>query len=201
VTAATYGIGMMASYGGYLYFGTMHRQGQAGNAHDSAYGDDTSGFRSTGTKRATAIFRIQNLGAQNQQVALLYGESQLWVESPANTWTLVNNKMGAAPLFGPSGFGNPTNNYDWSMVVFNGQLYVGTYDSGSSGADLWAFPNTSTAAAAVTQDGFGNPLNIGVRSMLADAGGIWIGTASSANLRTDPSNPPLGGWEFARLSP
>jgi hypothetical protein len=199
LTAATYGIGKMSSFGGYLYFGTMHR-GQANEVHQAVYGDDTTGFRSTGTRRATTIFRAQNLGAGNQQVEVLYGESQLWVESPANTWTLTNNKLNQTPLFGSQGFGNLRNNYDWSMAVFNNQLYIGTLNI-SDGADLWEFPDTSSAAVPVTTDGFGNPANIGIRVMLADDTGIWVGTANPANLRTDPSNPPLGGWEFGRLTP
>jgi hypothetical protein len=201
VTRATYGIGMMASYSGYLYFGTMHRQGQAKQAHDDAYGADTTGFRSARTKRATTIFRAANLGAANQQVDLVYGETQFWVESPANTWTLANNLMNATPLLGSSGFGNPSNNYEWSMAVFNNKLYVGTLDSGPSGADLWEFPDSTSAAVAITEDGFGNSSNAGVRTMIADGSNLWIGTSNPDNLRTDPNNPPLGGWEFARLAP
>jgi hypothetical protein len=149
------------------------------------------------------IFRAQNLGAGNQQVQVLYGEQQLWVESPANTWTLTNNNLNQIPLFGSQGFGNIRNRYDWSMAVFNNKLYVGTLDTGSGGggADVWAFPDTSSPATAITLDGFGNSENSGIRVMLADDNGIWVGTANPSNLRTNPANPPLGGWEFGRLTP
>jgi hypothetical protein len=203
LTASTYLIGKMSSFGSYLYFGTMHRQDEASETHEAVYGPDTTGTRGDRTRRATMIFRAQNLGAGNQQVQVLYGEQQLWVESPANTWTLTNNNLNQIPLFGSQGFGNIRNRYDWSMAVFNNKLYVGTLDTGSGGggADVWAFPDTSSPATAITLDGFGNSENSGIRVMLADDNGIWVGTANPSNLRTNPANPPLGGWEFGRLTP
>ena len=198
LTASKNGIGTMREFGGYLYFGTM-QQGPATTIHENVYGTDTTGFRSTGSNRPIAIFRASNLGSGNLQVQLLYGETLLWVEKPANVWTQVDNIMHATPLYGASGFGNTRNWYEWSMASFDGHLYVGTLDY--RGADLWEFPDTDSAAVPITQDGFGNTTNYGIRSMSADAGGIWIGTANGSNLRTDPANPPLGGWELIRLTP
>jgi hypothetical protein len=41
-----------------------------------------------------------------------------------------------APLYGQAGFDNKYNVYIWSMAVQDGVLYVGTYDSTTTAADV-----------------------------------------------------------------
>ena len=40
-----------------------------------------------------------------------------------------------------------------------------------------------------------------IRTMLATGGTLYVGTANPMNLRTDPNNPPLGGFELLGLHP
>jgi hypothetical protein len=195
VTAATYGGGAMSYYGGYVYWGTMHVPGVAFEAAmqmhpGTSTADALANF--VGTSRAISVFRADvSTGA----VQLLYGEAQLPAYSNGS-WQLVNNNMGgAAGLYGSSGFGNPFNNYTWSMATYGGQLYVGTMDwsylAGQAwpalvqqlglpadtpnpipafadyGADLWRFSSTRAAAKPVYTNGVGNYLNYGVRNMLS----------------------------------
>ncbi len=143
VTAATYAGGALASFGGYLYWGTMHVPFLASEAHFSTYdtyystinggGDLTEEQLAAGlagTQRAIAIFRGHNFTTA-PQLELLYGETSLPVfvptGDPATDWTMQPTGMGA-PLYGPSGFGNYFNNYTWAMTVFKDRLFVGTMD-------------------------------------------------------------------------
>ncbi len=142
VTAAVYGGGALASYEGYLYWGTMHVPFISTYAHFLVYGPQTEDeiINSVlGTFRSASIFRGKDFGTDQQEVELLYGMEEMPVYQPlgvertpkadvAGEWVFVNNNMGQAPKYGPSGFGNPFNNYTWTMSVFGGQLYVGTMD-------------------------------------------------------------------------
>lgn len=229
VTAATYGMGAMASFDGYLYWGTMHVPFVATYAHFLVYepeGEDVLEQAIRGTWRAIAIFRGRNFGSISRSVELLYGESFLPVYLPASTpgepgvWLNLPNRMGllfGAPRFGASGFGNPYNNYTWTMSVFNGQLFVGTMDwsyliaqvqeawpgldlgsfpEGQHGADLFRFVSSKYAAVAESLNGVGNFANYGIRTVVSDDA-LYLGMANPMNLLTDPM---LGGWELLRLT-
>lgn len=132
VTAATYGGGALVSFGGYLYWGTMHVPMTATLAHFNAYGapaDQASALHAIlGTWRAINIFRGKDFGTPSETVDLLYGLPVLPKYTPGTGWEIVPNNMGETPLYGLSGFGNFFNNYTWTMSVFDNQLYVGTMD-------------------------------------------------------------------------
>lgn len=137
VTAATYGGGALASHNGHLYWGTMHVPGLALAAHRRIHGplagQDAQLSAALGTHRSIAILRGRNFGqTAPPAIELLYGAARLPVWSPADGgWVLMPNAMdGGAPRFGHSGFGNPFNNYTWTMQPFRDELYVGTMDFG-----------------------------------------------------------------------
>jgi hypothetical protein len=168
VTAATYGGGALESYGGWLYWGTMHVPGLAGVAHARVYGptasDSEATDRATGTWRAFSVFRGRGWGTPKQKVELLYGGSPLQTvpkggafqaylcpsgmsscDPSLRTWRTVQNKMGLKPRYGRSGIGNAYNNYCWTMESWKGRLYVGTMDHSyllyGSGAEIpWYLP-------------------------------------------------------------
>ena len=131
VTAATYGGGALASFDGYLFWGTMHVPFLSTAAHFQVYGtpSDDLDFAASllGTYRAISLFRGRNF-ATSPNIELAYGQQYL-PRYDGSDWDIVPNNMGGqAPLFGPSGFGNPFNNYTWTMAVYGGQLFVGTMD-------------------------------------------------------------------------
>ncbi|MEW6378122.1 MAG: hypothetical protein AB1611_00795 [bacterium] len=219
--AGTYGGGPLASFKGYLYWGTMHVPGVAQSLHFTVFGEPEDPNQRaqavTGTTRRTSLFRGRNFGTSAQEIKLLYGEEKLWKYTPDlsdpgtyGTWEEVANNMGGAkPLFGSSGLGQPGNYYTWSMAVFQDQLYVGTMDAGgrrssgsqnSSGGDLFRFCDADTPAFCESWDGLGNTNNIGFRNMVATEDALYVGTASMANLVPDPDKPH-GGWELIRLTP
>lgn len=218
VTATTYGTGALASFGGYLYWGTMHVPGRAAIAHDDVYGEPTSQQQSAqtflNTLRAVSIFRGKNFGTTAVQKQLVYGESQLSTWDPASAqWVMKPTGMGR-PIWGPSGFGNPFNNYTWTMDVYHGSLYIGTMDWSylalgqqelspevtgylerlgySFGADLLRIDSSARPGVFESVNGVGNVTNYGIRTMVSDDA-LYLGTANPMNLM------PQGGWELVRL--
>ena len=227
VTARTYGGGAMFSYQGNLYWGTMHVPFVATLAKWKFYGqaDIPNGAiaDALGTFRATSLFRVDDFSKSSPKVDLLYGQSIFPVWDPTSEsgifahWTLKTGAMGL-PKYGLSGFGNPFNNYTWSMQEYNKQLYVGTMDwsylLGQSlpaslttagltlgnislpdpsifyGADLWRFKSGNSPALPQSINGVGNYLNYGVRTMAADSRSLYLGTANPMNLMAN------GGWEL-----
>jgi len=168
-------------------------------------------FRSTGFNAGTNTFPVE----------LLYGSANLeQYQSSTDSFSLVANGMGATPTYGAAGFGNIFNNYTWSMNVFQDQLFVGTMDfsylvvnsslgtsiptllktlaAGYYGADLWMFPDGSSAATSVNVNGMGNNTSYGIRTMAADSKYLWLGMANPMNLRTDSTNNP-GGWKLIKF--
>ena len=138
VTAATYGGGALASFDGYLYWGTMHVPLTSALAHFKYYGmpDNEEDILATvlATYRPISIFRGRNFDT-TPQLQVVYGMPYLpkYVEAGTDPqtepghWEIVPNKMGP-PILGLSGFGNFFNNYTWTMSVYQNQLFIGTMD-------------------------------------------------------------------------
>lgn len=229
VTAKTYSGGGIASFKGYLYWGTMHVPLASAAGHLQYYSDlpgyntKNNTIRMTaffGTYRAISIFRGKNFDSQ-PQIELLYGESTLpkftyHDDTQTGDWEIVPNNMGGiAPLYGHSGFGNRYNNYTWSMAVYKDELYVGTMDwsflfgadkrdkpwNYSFGADLYRFSDAKKPAVPEDISGLGNYLNYGVRNLVATDDALYIGIADPMNLMTDPGDDePDGGWELIKVT-
>lgn len=236
IVARGYAMGAMASYGGDLYFGTLHYFNSGVAAFTALYGyapPRQSGFSSP-SERAIIIMRAKNLGLSNSNTTptfeLLYGNAQQPVFTPdpdttvqGGTWAMVNNKYGAAGLYGNSGFGNSSNTYTWSATVYKNKLYMGTFDLGTlslvgrvvdrinqnktpandrgCGADLYCFQDGTSAATAVSTTGCGNFASHGVRNMLAHTTGLYFGMSNGMNLLTNTTDKlPEGGWELLKLN-
>jgi hypothetical protein len=218
----------------------MHIVGVATAAHFLTYGSPTNPEQAAttflGAERALTIFRGANLASATPTFEVVYGMPVLPMYVPPGPdpvlqpgyWRLVPNRMGATPLWGPAGFGNPFNNYTWSMQVYGGRLWVGTMDFGYLlkdivsmflgalnlpfafqvplqptlfGADLFYFPSSSSPAFPESLSGVGNYTNYGIRNMIADGGKLYLGTANPMNLMTNPADAlPEGGWELIELT-
>lgn len=216
--------GALASYQGYLYWGTMHVPGTGLVAFSNAYpGVTTIAEAAIGTYRPLSIFRGKQFDTNTPKVDLLYGSKLLPKYDPAaNQWNLVPNNLKQTPKYGFFGFNNIFNNYTWSMEVYDDTLFVGTMDwsflatygnefiknlpAGLQdaakhfyGADLWQFPSSDDKAYPVSINGMKNYTNYGIRTMAVGADAFWLGMANPMNLRTDPANKQLGGWELIKL--
>ena len=240
--AAVYAGGALYSFGGYLYWGTMHVPWSWVGGITRVYGLPTTQEEAqaliTNSFRGIAIFRGRNFETGNPDIELLYGEAQLPVFHPASggnpsKWVRTPNNMPDGkklPKFGPTGFGNPYNNYTWQMTVWNNKLWVGTMDwsymaakgaqlgqtmklngftvtlpqlDGSRfGADLYSFASVSSPAVAESITGVGNYTNYGVRNILpVSSTMMFIGTANPMNLLTNKTDDvPEGGWELIELN-
>jgi len=200
VVASTQGVGDLASYAGYLYWGHMNPPWSVYSTFVNTYGEPANPSETReNLNRAIPIFRGRNFGS-SPEIQLLYGERKL-PKYNGSTWNLVDNNLGGAtPRFGAAGFGVPTNVYTWTMAVFQGKLAVGTLDSASNdastGADLWVFPNGNSKAIAWTKNGFSHPDTVmGVRTMVPSKDMLFVGTSSRANLSPD------GGWKLIGIKP
>jgi hypothetical protein len=209
-----YAGGAVQYFDGWLYWGTIHLQNsKAYGIHETCtapycFGtpadDAEEQALSAGVYRTTSVWRGRNLeDPATREVQLLYGESQLPACCSAPK-TFEMRSTGWTPLYGPSGFGNPANEYTWQMAVFGGRLFVGTYDAsilqGSApasqyGADLWRFDSSGSPAVNENSIGLGDRLNYGIRALqpLDDGSGIIVGMANPFNLA------PGGGWELRLL--
>lgn len=240
VTALTYAGGAIAEWRGALYFATMHVPGLSAVVHasDGCRSDARIGSRCfgepaspeaalqlfLGSYRAISVWRIAH-PATAPRVELLYGEAKLPAYDEA-TQAFALRSTGFTPLFGPSGFGNPFNNYGWTANVVDGQLLFGTMDwsyvlasslealipgvppelaaaaaridpgRAGFGADLWRFPSPGRPAVPEDLGGAGNFLNYGIRSAVV--------AADKRSLFLGTANPmnleELGGWELRRLA-
>jgi hypothetical protein len=214
MVTARYGYsgGAVVQYGEWLYWGTIHLDGStAQQVHQKCSGPHCFGPATDnqemlalkdGVYRATSVWRGRNLENPNtREIQLLYGESEL----PAcctTPKTFTMTPTGWTPLYGASGFGNSNNQYTWRMAVFDGRLYLGTYDNSATrgdaanaGADLWRFDDSNSPAVNESYNGLGNNLNSGIRALepLEDGSGLILGTSNGFNLS------PVGGWELMLL--
>jgi hypothetical protein len=126
--------GALASYGGYLYWGTMHVPMKATTTFMRTYppkNEDESKIALENTQRGISIFRARGLTGSKKRVEMLYGQAELPKFDPAandgaGAWGMASTNY--TPVYGPAGFGNATNNYTWTMAVSGGRLFVGTMD-------------------------------------------------------------------------
>ena len=206
-----YSGGAIQYYDGWLYWGTIHVQNsKALQIHEKCTESYCFGMPSTpdelraltqGVYRSTSLWRGRNLeNPRTREIQLLYGESELPAVVAPKTFQML--PTGWTPLYGPSGFGNPANEYTWQMAVFDGRLYVGTYDASilqgatsEYGADLWRFDSSDAPAVNEDNAGLGDRLNYGIRILhpLDDGSGLVAGMANPFNLA------PGGGWELRLL--
>jgi hypothetical protein len=152
VIAGSYGLGALASYGGYLYWGTMHVPMKSTAMVAEAYppADETEA-RATmeRSQRAVSIFRGRRFGTALANTELLYGQAVLPAYNPAanygvGAWQLA--RTGYRPKYGRMGFGNIYTNYTWTMAVSDGRLFVGTMD--------WSFLAKDLLPQAAAEMGF-----------------------------------------------
>jgi hypothetical protein len=202
VVATTQYLGALASFGDFLYVGSMTVPMLGAAAHAARRGP-LAGAAFAGAARGIAVFRGSGFGTPAQGFELLYGERALPAWNGL-AWVPTPTKLGL-PLFGRSGFGNGWNTYTWSAAVHKGKLYMGTYDwsvmaaeagmpgaaaAAGPGADLWRFDDTTSPAVAECVDGCGNSANYGIRNLLSDGATLYVGTANPMNRLAS------GGWEL-----
>ncbi|GAA2505503.1 hypothetical protein [Winogradskya humida] len=161
VVSATYGGGGIASFGGYVYWGTMHVPMKSSTAHANKYpptSDEQAKTQAVKTQRAISIWRGKNLGLPNQKIELLYGEKTLPAWDPATaTWS--DKSTNYTPKYGKSGFGYLFNNYTWRMTVVDNRLFVGTMDWSYLVKDLLADAGATAHVNKDAREALADPAN------------------------------------------
>lgn len=150
-TASATAGGALASFDGYLYWGTLMAPFTSTISAFQRHFDINDGFTldadndgleeeeifSTvlGTYRATSVFRGKDFDTPAPVIELLYGQQYFPVYDPdlkAYTFDTTdlhqNNMANPVPRWGMSGFGNFFNVYTWTMSTSNDGLYIGTFD-------------------------------------------------------------------------
>jgi hypothetical protein len=139
VIVLSYGGGALASFDGYLYWGTMNEPWLSTSVWVNQYGTPKTPAQQaavfSGTMRSTVMFRGKDFDTQSPTIDLVYGNDKLPVYTPSagggGSWSLAPNKMPAGhnhALYGASGYGYLFNAYTWAMTVWNNRLWVGTMD-------------------------------------------------------------------------
>ena len=214
--------GAVQYFDGWLYWGTIHLQNsKALSIHETCTKPYCYGMPANvqelqalaqGVYRSTSVWRGRNLeNPRTREIQLLYGESQLPAGAAPKTFEM--KPTGWTPLYGPSGFGNSSNEYTWQMAVFNGHLYIGTYDAAvlqggtaQYGADLWRFDSSNSPAVNEDSNGLGDRYNYGIRVPypLDDGSGLIAGMANLFNPRarrrlgTAPAEAARAGGKGSR---
>ena len=150
-------VGALASYNGYLYWGTMqmpttglaaamalHNAGRINLDNDASGSIDNNELQAAnlGTHRPTSVFRSKKPASANRNAELLYGLQYMpMYDKNAKAYTVKSdsahkNKMGKVPKFGNAGFNVVSNVYTWTMGVVDGHLYIGTADTDGVGSPV-----------------------------------------------------------------
>ena len=133
VTGFRTGGGALASYEGKVYFGTMHVPFLAAQTAQEAFDLASADLLRTalGTHRSIALFEVDFPNGE-PHVSMIVGEKYLPAyDAAAKGYTIAYDDAhatGFIPRWAPSGFGNFFNTYTWAMTVFEGQVFVGTFD-------------------------------------------------------------------------
>jgi len=130
LTSLGYMGGSMASFDGYLYFGTFHIP--MANMHMlRLYNNDASRLDMMNallaTHRAICVFRCPDFDTEVPEIDIMFGMEELPVYNHDNKrWEIAANKLGKKPLMGKMGIWSPFNHYTWAMEVHQGKLFIGT---------------------------------------------------------------------------
>ena len=195
VIARAYALGGLAAYDGQLYWGTMHVPMKATSLMLSTYppkDEDALNETVNNSQRAISIYRGWGFGSSRQKVDMLYGATDLPAYDPtanagAGAWAMQSTHQ--TPLYGGPGFGNPYNNYTWSMVVAGGKLYVGTMD--------WSYLAKELGDSTAAQLG----LDPKMGDVLAQAPARAAAAATPGAVATDLPPAVYGGDLYAFTSP
>jgi len=143
VIANSYFMGAAASFGDWVYFGTINFPFVSFLNHMMVYQGLYDPIEDhivelltsfVGCWRNISIFRARNLGTGSPEIEVVNGLDYLPAFDPPPAyggsglgWELKPNKTGPVQ-FGLMGFGNIFNAYTWTMSTYEDQLFVGTMD-------------------------------------------------------------------------
>jgi pimeloyl-ACP methyl ester carboxylesterase len=168
---------------------------------------------------------------QRTNVPLTDQGAELFRIHTDDTWDLIAGISRSTPVGQVNslsglgvGFDWFLNQHMWRMTVYDGRLYVGTYDESTElrntkqgsqytdefGFDLW-WTQDGTYFSQVDQQGFEDEFNIGVRSFAVTPYGVFLGSANPfygldvyqgiATGFVPPTGPNLAGATLSAARP
>ena len=157
-----------------------------------------------------------------QRTASLQAQgAELFRINPDDSWDLVSGESRNTPDGQKNatsglgiGLGWQLNDHMWRMRIYDGRLYIGTFDAATSlrtypstvrwvtpemGFDLW-WTADGNYFTLVDQTGFGDEFNIGARTMVDTPYGLFLGSANdSGGLKIYQGVPAtMGGLMLGR---
>lgn len=126
---------------------------------------------------------------------------EIWRSNSGTSWEMVVGDSLAFPH--SSGFADPDNTSATSMIVFDNNLYVATWNA-STGCEIWR-SSDGVSWVQVNLDGFSSSRNEFILSMEVFNNYLYAGTYKSSGgceiWRTDgQGSPPLLNWEKTNAS-
>jgi hypothetical protein len=179
-----YAGGAIASFNGWVYWGTTHVPYSGLQKWVEVYGppetDQELERLLVYTWRTISIWRGKDFDTASPTIELLYGAPQLFKYTPggdAGVWALTENNIpgNKSPKYGQSGFGNTFNVYTWSMATWSDRLWIGTFDWGYI-ADQSQYLETlpePTGGPVVPSARAGVPQISGTTAPRAFGGDLW----------------------------
>jgi hypothetical protein len=136
VVATSIGVGAIAFWKGWLWFGTMHNNSAAAATHSecplpNCYGPPLTADENIdllfNVSRAASVWRLRLAPSGGLETELLYGQTSLPALVPG-TKTFEMKPTGWTPRHGKAGFDNPFVTYTWSLSASDDDLLFGMYD-------------------------------------------------------------------------
>jgi hypothetical protein len=182
----------MRAYGEYLFTGMWDFENGTRLYRVLTGADDT--VQSIDDVTHPAILWTTNLGIMSMEVLndkLYCGSANYRSGFTLLRYEVPDGSAGdpaACSLITTDGFGEPFNMYAWSLKVFDGFLYLGTFNVWGGGAQLWYSADGDTWNRLVN-DGFGSQFDWGIRTMAVEGGRLFLGIASSVPASALPGTP------------
>jgi len=176
-------IGSLVEFDGMLYATTqtvsggaeIHRSSDGlswemvvgdGNSYGGTNSTDGFGYGSNFSLFASVVYEDHLYVGVRKKVSS-GKDAELWRTLDGINWEAVMR----------DGFGDSANSGIMDMIVYNGQLIVGTINN-AEGAELWSSVDGSNFNL-LADDGFGNATdNVQVRSLAVHAGRLYVGTGN-----------------------
>ncbi len=182
----------MAVYNGALYAGATNASGA--QIWRSSSGDSDDWAKVAPDDDGAVVTRaVTGLAAYK---GYLYAavESTLWGTDPAQVWRSANGSAWETVI--NDGFGDANNFSVGGMAVFNGYLYLGTWNE-ISGAQLWRTLD-GVAWEQVIDDGFGDPNTFKIESLFVFASHLYA-MADNATSGLEVWKLEGSAWEQVNL--
>ncbi len=175
LVASTIGGGAMASYGGWLNWGTMQVPGSAYRLWEIAHGEPKDDFEkryiTEHVWREISIFRGKNFGTPDQKIQLLYGGTSVFPNDPPGTYrTYTTSRKATVAELIQADKEHPGNRSEWREYK-NRNIHI-----------FKSKMNLMNLKPLYGRGGFGNEWNAYTWTMAVYNNDLYVGTMDHSEL-------------------